>query len=430
MKSFNLSIAKTLKYDAVVVGGGFAGVGAAVAAASNGAKTLLIECGGELGGDITKSLVPQVLDPRGKGGVIKKLYDRLNDGNNTSARFGNRYDENGKKIHGTMLHLEYVKYYLESFCKEAGADLLLYSMMAGCEVENGRIRSIAVATECGSIAVEAEVFIDATGNGLLAAMAGCEWEIGDPETGHPQPASSAIYITGLADDAKTTDNASEKEQAKKIMEANGINISAEGAALMHCTVDGVWMLTFNNQCDLMMDDPLALSDAAVEARRECIEVFDKLNTVHPYENAQLLQVCSHIGIREGKRIKGRYRLTLKDILSGQKFDDAICTVRFPIDVHRISPDSTTDHAEGRRVLPYHVPFRSLLPLGCDNLILAGRCISGDFYAHSSYRVAGCVVPMGEAAGFAASMAVKSGILPCEIDFSAVTQYMKEQGYEI
>lgn len=430
MESFNLSTIKTVEYDTVVVGGGFAGVGAAVASASNGVKTLLVECGGDLGGDITKAIIPNMLDCVGKGGLVRRLHEELNKGHNTSARFGARYDGEGNKIPGSVLNLEYTKYYLEKFCTEAGADILLYSMMAGCELDEGKIKSIAVATECGCIAVKAKIFIDATGNGLLAAMAGCEWEIGHPQSDHPQPASSAIYLTGLDSDVKTTDNTAEKEELKARIAECGIEVSAENANLMPSATDNVWMLTFNNQCDVMMDDPFVLSRAAIEARGECVEVFDKLSNVRGFEKAELLQVSSHIGVREGKRIKGHYRLTADDIAEGRRFDDAICTVHFPVDVHRISADDKSGYRMGKSTKPYHIPFRALIPLGCDNLLLAGRCISGDFYAHASYRVAGCVVPMGEAAGYAAATCAKEGILPAEIDTSLVTSYMIGLGYEI
>ena len=429
MSTFNLSIMNTLTYDTVIVGGGFAGVGAAVASASNGASTLLIECSGELGGDITKAIVPQILDKQGKGGIIQRLYDKLNEKGNTSARKGARYDADGNKIQGTMTHLEYVKYHLEQFCREAGADVLLYSMMAGCEVQDRRIERIAVATECGCVAIKAKTFIDATGNGLLAAMAGCEWEIGHPETSEPQPASSAMYITGLSEDAKSTDSGEEKQAARKILADNGIDVSAE-VALMHSTVDNVWMLTFNNQFGVMMDDQLKLSCAAIQARAECIEVLDKLYSIQTYKNAQLLQVSSHIGIREGKRIRGQYRLTIDDITEGKKFEDAICTVRFPVDIHSLNKDENAGYSRGNRTLAYHIPYRALVPLGCDNLLLAGRCISGDFYAHASYRVAGCVAPMGEAAGYAAALCAKNGVAPISVDTHEITKYMINLGYEI
>ena len=430
MLSMNIALQKVLTYDAVVVGGGFAGVGAAVSAAKNGAKTLLIECGGDLGGDITKAIIPNILDLPGKGGLTHKLYSAMVNGGHTCVRKGTRYDEQGNKIPGTIFDLEYTKYYLEKFCLESGVDVLLNSMMAGCEISSGRIKQIAVATECGCIGIDAQIFIDATGNGLLAAMAGCKWEIGEPQSGKPQPASSAMYITNLPQGTRSTDSSEEKTAAKKMLAKHGIDVSAEGVTLMHSTTDGVWMLTFNNQFDITMDDPISLSRASMDARAECIEVLDKISEIPQFNGVKLLAVSSHIGIREGKRINGEYRLTLDDITAGQKFDDAICTVNFPVDVHSIRRGDGLHYDMGKKALPYHIPYRSLIPIGCDNLLLAGRCISGDFYAHSSYRVAGCALSIGEAAGFAAAICVKNGIIPHNVNGTDVKNYMISLGYEI
>lgn len=429
MKKYNLEVLNTLNYDVVVIGGGFAGVGAAVSSAENGAKTLLIECGGELGGDITKGLVPQLLDLKGKGGLVKKLYEFLKEGNNTSARRGPRYDENGNRIPGTIVNLEYVKYYLEKLCTDAGVDVMLHSMFAGCETTEGKISSLAVATECGSVEVTGKIFVDATGNGLLAFMAGCEWETGHPVTGQPQPAGMSMYITNSGD-VKSTDTDEDKAGFKRLLKENGIDISAEGVWQLKSTVDDVWYLIFNSQFDLMMNDPIAFSKASIEGRAECVEVLEKLRKMHGYEKAELLQISSHIGVREGRRIKGRYTLTFEDITKGRKFEDAVCTVRFPIDVHRISGDDKREHTRGKAVEPYHIPYRSLIPLGCDNLLLAGRCISGDFYAHASYRVAGNVMPTGEASGCAAALCIKENLLPSDIDGRKISEYMKSKGYEI
>lgn len=429
MSEFLLETVGTLKYDVVVCGGGVAGAAAAYAAAAGGAKTLLVESGGELGGDITKAIIPQVLDPVGKGGIVGDLYTYLNSGGHTAARHGKRYDDNGGRVPGTVVDLEYVKYFLEKYCRNAGVEFMYHSIVAGCETDGGVIRSVAAATECGSFRIEAKVFIDATGNGLVAAMCGCEYEIGHPVTGQPQPAGSSMLVTGIP---KGTESCSgeEKELIKKSLAAQGIEVSAEGVSLIESAVDDVWLLCFNSEFNVMTDDPIALSRAAVDARAECVEVLDRLKKIDEYKDVSLLQTSSHIGIREGRRIKGRYRLTFDDITSGRRFDDAVCLVRFPIDVHRISADDKFVHNNGKRVIPYNIPYRALLPVGCENLLLAGRCISGDFYAHASYRVAGNAFPTGEAAGFAAAQCIADDILPGEVDGKRVSAYMSGRGYEL
>ena len=427
--TFRLEVKETLTYDVVVCGGGFAGAAAAWAAAAGGARTLIIDSGGELSGDISKGLVTQILDPKGKGGLVKELNDYLNADGNTSARRGQRYDENGRRIPGTVVNMEYVKYYLEKRCLEAGADILYHSIVAGCELENGAIVSLGVATECGSYRVRAKVFVDASGNGILAAMAGCEFEIGHPETGEPQPASISTLVTGLPSDIIGI-TPGEKQRIKRELAEKGVDISAECVTVFEYAVDNIWMLSFNSVFNLMCDDALAMSKASSEARAECIEVIGKMKRLPEYKALSLVQTSNHIGIREGRRIKGKYWLTYDDITTGKTFEDAVCRVTFCIDVHRISPDDHFDHSKGKRMVPYHIPYRSLLPIGCENLLLAGRCISGDFYAHSSYRVIGDVTPTGEAAGYAASLCVKRGIAPSDVDGKEVSRFIASRGYEL
>nr|MBQ4319923.1 FAD-dependent oxidoreductase [Clostridia bacterium] len=429
MNTFSLAIKGTLEYDTVVCGGGFAGAAAAWASASNGAKTLLIESSGELSGDISKGLVPQLLDPNGKGGLVKETYDYLNAGQHTSARRGPRYYENGKRIPGTVVDLEYVKYYLEKRCTEAGVDLMYHSIVGGCELEDGRITSIGVATECGAFRVVAKTYIDATGNGLLAEMAGCDYERGHPVTGQPQPSALISLVTGMPE-FTNCDNQEEKNRIRSELESKGVEVSTEGVSLIEYAVDGVWMCAFNTIYDLDIDNPVAMSKAIAKARSICVEGIDRMKGIPDYKDVSLLQVSQHVGIREGRRIFGKYRLTFDDITTGAQFEDAVCRVRFGIDVHKISADDNRDHKHGKKVIPYHIPYRALLPIGCDNLLLAGRCISGDFYAHASYRVIGDVTPTGEAAGYAASICAKQNITPSEVDGKEVSKFIASRGYEL
>ena len=130
-----------------------------------------------------------------------------------------------------------------------------------------------------------------------------------------------------------------------------------------------------------------------------------------------------IGIREGRRIFGQYRITNEDILEGRRFEDGICLVTFHVDVHKLHAKDTIEQTRGYHMKPYHIPYRSLVPLGSDNMLLAGRCISGDFYPFSSYRVIGNMAGVGEAAGHAAAMCVKENITPAQVDGRKVSALM-------
>ncbi len=434
--SFTLDAKELSGYDVVVCGGGMAGVAAAVSAARNGVRTLLVESGGALGGDFSKGLVNHFLDSEGKGGFAAEILQFLTDGGYTAPRHGPHYDEKGHRLPGKLANLEYLKYALDMACRKAGVDVALYSMAAAVETDNGRITRLLLATEAGCYVVRAPVYIDATGNGLIAGMAGCDFEFGHPETGEPQPSSMMVTVTGLGDCVQQTDSESAKRELKRKVAEDGVTVSADQFFLVHTPMDGLTDLSFSFQYKVPHDDIFGLSRATMRGRDECVEVVDGLRRrVKGFEHADIVRTPSHIGIREGKRIKGVYRVTFDDIVSGARFYDAVCLVRFNIDVHAINPNDNRDHSTGfgtarKKVQAYNVPYRALLPLGCSNLLLAGRCISGDFYAHASYRCACDVVPMGEAAGYAAALCSQEKTDPPQIDGTRVKAYMAGIGYEL
>ena len=422
--------AKVREYDVVVSGGGLAGVAAAVSAARQGVKVALVESGGELGGDITKGFVPQLLDCQDKGGFVAEIFDHLNAGGHTRARRGARYDEKGTKVPGTMIETEYLKSFLDRTLRDLGVDVYYHSLSCFAERKGRRITALLVATEGGNLGLNAPVYVDATGNGQLSALAGCEYEFGHPGTGSPQPASMNMLVTGVPEDFVQTENNADKAKLKQKFDEAGIHVSANEVFLIRSAIDGCWVLSANYQYDVPPDDPLALSSATRDGRIECTEIVDAMRKLPGFEKLDILLISSHLGIREGRRILGKYRLTFEDITQGRKFEDAISLVRFSIDVHAIDAADKRDHGQGRRAVPYHIPYRALLPLGCDNLLLAGRCISGDFYAHASYRVVGNVIPTGEAAGFAAARCAKAEILPGDVDGKTVREYMESLGYKL
>ena len=240
----------------------------------------------------------------------------------------------------------------------------------------------------------------------------------------------SMLITGVPEDFQQTDSLPAKAALKEKLEEAGIPISANEILMIRSAIDGCWILSANYQYDVPHDDILGLSQATRDGRIECVEIVEAMRKLPGFENVTVLVISSHLGIREGKRILGKYQLNFDDITSGAKFPDGICVARLGIDVHAIDATDKRDHNQGKSVLPYHIPYRSLLPEGCDNLLLAGRCISGDFYAHSSYRVIGNVIPTGEAAGYSAAVCVKQNILPAQVDGKAVKAYMESLNYEL
>lgn len=427
---YNIQAKNMGKFDIAVCGGGIAGACAAISAARAGASVVLIERGGSLGGTLTEGFMPLILDADNKGGLVKELYDFLEEHNMTIAKRGQRIDEKGNPIPGRMVDTEGCKYFFDKTCVESGVQVLFHSQVASVNMNGESIESILIATECGNYSLKADVYIDATGNGLVAAFAGCDWDCGDPEEKRPSPTSMGVCTVGMPSDCWGTDSTEDKDSYAKFLLDNGVSISAEQATVKILPSRSTWDMGMNFQYDVMPDDINSLSRAILDGRREAFETIEAHKKIAGYEKLYTVFTSSHIGVREGRRIYGEYRLTDEDILEGKRFEDGICLVTFGVDVHKLKSDDTTECERGIRAQPYHIPYRCLIPKGCKNLMLAGRCISGDFYPHASYRVMGNMAATGEAAGFAAAECSKKGILPGKYDGKLARSFMVSRGYEI
>lgn len=423
--------AKSLgEFDVAVCGGGIAGACAAVSAARAGAKVVLIERSGSLGGTLTEGFMPLILDADNKGGLVKELYDFLNSHNMTSPRRGGPFDENGKRVPGRMVDTEGCKYFFDKVCTDAGVTVLFHSQAAGVNMDGEEIESLLVVTECGNYSLKARVYIDATGNGLVADLAGCKWDCGDPTDKNPSPTSIGVCAVGQPLEYNGTDSTADKDAYAKMLLDHDIKISAEQACVKKLPALALWDMGMNFQYGVLPDDIGSLSRAVLEGRREIFDVMAAHRKIRGYESLYAAFTSSHIGVREGRRIYGEYRITDDDILEGRRFDDGICLVTFGVDVHKLKSDDTTECARGYRTKPYHIPYRALLPKGVKNLMLAGRCISGDFYPHASYRVMGNMAATGEAAGYAAARSAENNVSPCDYDGKLVRKFMESREYEM
>ena len=427
---YDLKVRDIGNFDVAVCGGGIAGACAAISAARNGAKTILIERSGSLGGTLTEGFMPLILDADNKGGIVKELFSFLDDHNMTLSRRGNRIDEDGKRIPGRMVDTEGCKYFFDKLCMDAGVTVLFYSQAAAVKMNDEKIESLLVVTECGNYQVKANIYIDATGNGLIADMAGCPWKCGDPDENNPSPTSMAICTVGMPGEYDGTDSVDDKVKYSAMLRENGIEISGGLASVKKLPSLVAWNMGLNFQYNVMPDDIESLSRAVISGRRESFEVIEAHKKIPGYEQMYTAFTGAHIGIREGRRIFGEYRLTDEDILVGRKFEDAICLVTFGVDVHKLKNDDTDECLRGYNTKPYNIPYRALIPIGCKNLILAGRCISGDFYPHSSYRVMGNMAATGEAAGYAAAKCSDTKTAPRDYDGRDVKSFMQSQCYEM
>jgi len=401
-------------YDVVVCGSGPAGVSAAISAGKAGAKVLLIEVHGCLGGVWTSGSLTWVIDSDNKGGLMRRYVEDLRERQATIKHNGA----------GFSYHPEVMKQLLEDYCAEAGVDVLLHTRVTGASRDSeNRLKVVFTENKSGLQAWTADCFVDATGDGDLGFLAGCEFGIGKPDTGECQPMSLLALIGGLHEDEIAPfigggSNAPKERLLQELIDA-GVEPSYTSPVFFPIRPD-LFTLMANHEYGVRCDDAKAITEATLRARKEVNRLIDGLRAKGGvWKNIHLVSSSEQIGVREGRRIKGLYEVSKEDLIEGRRHEDAVCRVTFKMDVHSTNKAHGTAYEKENKVRTQHydIPLRSLIAKDVDGLVLAGRCISGDFYAHSSYRVTGNAVALGEAAGLAAATASKRGIPPREVDIA-------------
>jgi len=410
--------------DVLVVGGGPAGIGAALGAAKAGASVRLIETAGCLGGIWTAGLLTKIIDGQNKPGLMKDLLRTL----------AQRGSDVAKQTRGEVYDPEICKLVLEEWCVEADIKLHYHTRVAAA-VTDGRNRIAAVLTESksGRQAWTAERFIDCSGDGDLAAHAGCRFDVGVGDQCECQPMSMIALLTGL-DPAKVPEFIREsgpeaKPRLLQLMQSAGIDPSYSMPTLRHLH-SGIFSLMTNHEYGVPATDAEQVTKATIRARGEIHRIVETLRKLgEPWDALAVVATAEQIGVREGRRIHGRYTITGEDIVKGMRHPDAVCQARFGFDVHNLFDDGSNPDLVRRfrsaGSKPYDIPLPALIAADVDGLLMAGRCISGDFIAHSSYRVTGNSVPMGEAAGQAAAVSLIRDVLPHELSWRDVQETISQ-----
>ncbi len=403
--------------DVIVCGGGPAGIAAAISAARSGANTTLIELYGCLGGIWTTGLLSYIIDYETKPGIMQELVSTLES-----------YDA---QYHAKIYDAELMKLVLDKMCKDAGVNVRLYTRVTGAYIgSNNQLEYITTESFSGREAWKAKTFIDTTGNGDVGALAGCNFSIGHPETGKTQPMSLMAILTGLDENevseagymsAKGGDPTGDQKNwfYREIAKA-GVEASYTRPTLFSIRPGLVCMMA-NHQYGASALNSDQLTQATIEARAEVNRIVNGLRSLGGiWRNLRMVTSGSQIGIREARRIHGRYMITAEDLIKGAQFEDAVCKVNFGVDVHSLDrSDGGGYGSEGVRSKPYEIPLRALIAKDVDGLMMAGRCISGDFFAHASYRVTGNAVSMGEAAGKTAAFAALNNKPPRLVNYTDV-----------
>ena len=428
--------ARTLPVDAwadvIVAGGGPAGVAAAVAAARGGKRVRLFELQGCLGGIWTAGLLSYIFDfdKSETGWEIIRRLDAL------GARRIDRPDAGQMKHYRSLdrdwvYEPEYMKVVCEDMCREAGVKVTLQCpVVAAYRDASGRtIETIVTESKSGRRAWRAKTFIDCTGDGDLGALAGCGFDMGWSPEGWGQPATLNALV--VVDDGDRLAEFSSNEPAmwtrhpdpKNPGQTTCHHILASHRILDELHRAGVdpsygdptlfrlhrnlFCFMANHEYKLRVDDAQAISDATIRARREVMTLAAALAKLGgPWKGFRVAATAEQIGHRDARRLHGRYTVRRDDVAAGATFPDAVTTSRFGIDIHGLDKKANNVRAAGQnfgaKFRPFQIPLRACTAKDVDNLYMAGRCISGDFIAHASYRVTGSSVAQGEAVGKAAA----------------------------
>ncbi len=409
------------RFDVVVCGGGPAGVSAAITAARSGAKVKLIELHGCLGGIWTSGMLSYVIDAE-KPGFNTELVSKLEAMDATT--YDLRRPRGSRKNY--VYDIEAMKILLEELCQKEKIQIQLHTRVVGAyKNDAGRLETIVTESKSGREAWQAGIFIDATGDGDLGALAGCEWDFGQNKDCPCQPMSLMGIITAspevLADFANTA-SSKNKDRLFKEMAKAGFEPTYAKPTLWHMG-GATAAVMFNHEYSVKPYDAVAVTEATIRARKELFQVCKSLRSLGGgWADTRLVATAEQIGIRDGRRIKGRYFVTVDDLVKGARHKDAVCRATFSVDVHAATRDSNRKAAysgHGYKVVPYDIPLRALIAKDVDGLLMAGRCISGDFFAHASYRVTGNAVAMGEAAGITAALSARKKQLPQQLEFAII-----------
>ena len=403
--SRNIPISRST--DVLVCGGGPAGIAAAFTARRAGANVLLLERNPFLGGVWTAGALTILIDTEGKTGLNAELVERLRQQAAISMGF---CEFPVWPVYG----IEAMKGVLDDMVDELAVDVQLYTTVTAVQTRGGRVTGVFTESKSGREFIDARIVIDTTGDGDVAAQAGCPFEIGRPEDGKMQPMTLYGRVGGYKGGPVHV------EPITSTIRAAGFEPSYARVTLFDQPGQpGVFMLMATHKYGSGID-VRDLTKAEFEARREIRQIIAILReTGGPdWKDAYLIDTGPFIGVRESRRILGRYHLTYDDVANGRQFDDGICRVTFGVDIHHPDP-AEGGGLKNMPAKPYDIPYRSLLARDFDNLMMAGRCISGDHIAFASYRVTGDAVATGEAAGLAAAIAAREGIDPVNVDMASL-----------
>ena len=438
--------------DVLVVGGGPAGLGAALGAAQAGARVVLAERYGFLGGNATAALVMPLMSfhtahptkekkgattllptDHGPGepiiaGALKTLLERL-------VKAGGAIEPSLATGYVVPFDPEWFKLVALELLDEAGVHFVFHAFASGI-LGDGRVEGAVFETKSGPLAIRARVTIDCTGDGDVAVQAGAPSEVGRSD-GLVQPMTLMFRVVEFH--RQNFESYVEKhpkqwrgvhglwDLVREATQAGELRLPREDILFFATPHEEEVSVNSTRVTRVLGTDVWDLSFAEWASRRQMRQIAEFLRRYVPgFEESYVAQSGVQVGVRETRRILGDYQLNADDVLAARKFDDAIARGAYPIDIHNPTGTGTV-----LKRLPageaYDIPLRCLMPKSVDGLIVAGRCMSGTHEAHSSYRVMPIVMATGQAAGVCAALAARRGVLPRQVAVEHVQGELVRQG---
>lgn len=445
----------TKKFDVLVVGGGVSGCAAALAAARNGADVLLLEQNGYLGGTLTGCGVgPMMTFHAGEKQVILGIMEEL------VAELVRRGQSPGhvpdtKQYTSTItpFDAEGLKLILDEKLSEAGCTVLFHTFVGAVQAEDGCITGLTVCNKDGLHTLSAKVYIDATGDGDVAAWAGADMTKGRPEDGAAQPMTMKMKYCCVDTEALKGYVLKNPERFPKLaphMEifrqpvpvdlegfdeefsaakaAGELSIRRENVLMFATGRPGEYIINTTRIVDHDATDAVSLSEAEQIGRRQCAELDRFLRERVPgFAHAMLEFTGPSVGVRGSRQLVGCCTLTAEDILSCRVFEDRIAHSAYPIDIHNPKGEGTDSTFVSRKGTYYSIPYSIMVCPQINNLIVTGRCVSATFEAQAAIRTTPTVGAMGQAAGVAAAMAAAAEGDTREVNIKALQQTLADQG---
>lgn len=456
MKEFKTTLIEG--YDVIVVGGGVSGSHAAIAAAKTGAKTLLIEQFGFLGGSLTAMGVGPMMTFHNRAGkqlVFGSPNEMVSRLVAKGASPGHILDGTGYCSTVTPFDAEMLKVTLEDMVIEAGAKILYHTRLINISKEKNKIKSVFIHNRGGIQEIPATIFVDASGDSEIVKLSGVPFTEGRKTDNKSQPMTTNIKV-GNVDREKLRDymvnnwdqfDAEERADDKaeilkrteristwgfydlwnKAKEKGEVTVPRDNVLFFETNTQGEFI--FNTSRVLGFDplNPFDVSKAETMGRKQCVEIYNFLRKYAPgFEKATFVSTAPHIGIRESRHPHAKYVLSAEDLVNEVKFKEPIAVGGYPLDIH--SPDGgTTDTTHLRDEGAYFIPKDSLLVNEVDNLVLSGRAIGADHFASAGLRVTPIAMAIGQGAGTLAGLSALDKIMPNNLEYTKLKKELLDKG---